>query len=321
MNNVNISQFTITLPGSNQFYANGRQQMPVLITIQKQEFSGSGWNNVDLNDEEKRSVTVREINRDNLPVGWDVDQAPNGYSQGIRGLSYEEMDREIDNNTERSGPEPFAGATRIFRYLRSNQRVETRIFMAAVTIQFRDANNQLQRRVITTSFNADGMVFSSSISLLPVPPLRILASALNRDVDIGHSRSDSKGHWAQVDVYYWTLPSGVRVHSDTAFNSGNTTLRNNLRIFFDSGRYTSGWMARNRTSLRVNEIRSDNSSALVNLRHGHGDIRAINYYNNRNNQNIIINGQVSVDIIDNFGNLHQFSLRTINNQDVVISNR
>ncbi|CAI0813483.1 Uncharacterised protein [Serratia quinivorans] len=317
MNNVMISQFTISLPNGSQFYANGRQQIPVLITIQKQEFIQSvGWRNVDLNNEERGSVTVREINQSTMPSGWSVDTLPNEFTKGIRGLSVDE-NRE---NLKPPLPTPYAGAERIFRYLRSSV-INTRIFMAEVTMQYRDDNNQIQRRVITTSFNEDGIIFSSNITLRPLQPLRFLASELNLDTDIGHSRSDYKGHWAEVMVYYWTLPSGVRVHSDSVSNVGGTLTRNSLRVCFDSNLRTAGWMARNRTTLRVNQIRTNNSSALVNLRNGHGDIRGFIYYNNYHQQNVHINGQVFIDIIDNFGNDHHFTLRVMNNQNLVIGNR
>lgn len=198
-----IQHLHITLPGggtsTSSLYANGRHQCKVEIEAIKEKYvpETGTWIGVPLTDAERASATVTlySANRDQpLPAGWSCDREKNIYDSDLWNRSaIERQEQEEEPLSESSGNEVIS------RYMRFNstQAIEPHRFMARI---------EVDGKVYTTNMKVDDVTFNAWINITPVRPYALKVVDLVEYVDY-NALSDAT---SDVDVYYYTPPSGLR---------------------------------------------------------------------------------------------------------------
>lgn len=191
---------------TNALYANGRHQCKVQVElIIERETLGGLWEATTPLEAERESVSVTRYSsnvNEPLPGGWSCDHGKNIYDTGLwRGNA------ELQPSTE---PDVETGLTMdlIDRYLRFSPGVpiETVRFMARVVVD---------GVAYTTSYVLGGSAHDSSISVTPVRPYILKAADMAEYVDY----DAFIGETADVDIYYWTPPSGLTFVADRGLDA------------------------------------------------------------------------------------------------------
>ncbi len=215
-----LTLFQIGIPGSaanttDALYANGKQQCKVLIKILKQvsRDDGFSWQTAPLSDSEKASVTVLPYSNELRPAqasGWDWDTEPNQYDEGLwRGTGSVGLTGSSETKAEGTNIPTEV----IYRYMRFNgkeARIQPTRFMASITLG--DGTQY------STHMQKEGEpALESSIIITPQSPYSLRVN------DLTHTRQDAFTNAdVGVDIYYWTLPGGLRILGESFSGQGNT---------------------------------------------------------------------------------------------------
>lgn len=209
---VRITRMRIVLPNgqssTSELYANDRHQCKVQIEVLAERENSDGyWEPITLSKEERDSVTVTRYSanpREPLPPGWSCDRDKNIYDTGLwsRGAV-------IHSPEQNDGPaEMTAGVLNevIDRYMRFNSTtaIESHRFMATI---------QLGGKIFSTNPSSVGQ--DSSINILPIRPYVLKVADLVEYHDIS-AQSDS---YTDVDVYYYSTPSGLKIVSSRGLDN------------------------------------------------------------------------------------------------------
>jgi hypothetical protein len=301
-----LRQFRINTIGqdvifSDHLYANFNHQCPVEITVEKSVFNNGRWETVPLSSTERESITVTEFSNEinsPLPSRWAVDHSRNphldmGLWQGRSSFDREDFsDRNIGTGTET-----------IFRFLRSSLPAQPKRLMAVITLD--------NGEKISTNYNRNDMVFNSSVTISPRPPLRIFAQNLiNRNESL-LIHNGSK-YSVQVHGSFWSLPEGLRTTDVTHGNGWNAGIFLLSRRDFD---ITVHAVQPGTTQLTINQLQPHTVSSWPALdgRTVHvqaADIRGVILYDDwQGNRNVWpVDRGTNITLIDNFGNSHAYTL-------------
>ncbi|MHA1081251.1 hypothetical protein ACR9HU_23715 (plasmid) [Enterobacter ludwigii] len=286
---------------SDHLYANFKHQCPVEITVEKSVFNNGRWETVPLSSTERESITVTEFSNEinsPLPSGWAVDDSRNphldmGLWQGRSSFNMEDFSHQnIGTDTET-----------IFRFLRSSLPAQPKRLMAVITLD--------NGEKITTNYNRNDMVFNSSVTISPRPPLSIFAENLiNRNESL-LIHNGSK-YSVQVHGSFWSLPEGLRTTDVTYGNGWNSGIFLLSRRDFD---ITVHVVQPGIIRLTVNQLQPHTVSSWpeLNGRTVHvqaADIRGVILYDNwQGNRNAWpVDRGTNITLIDNFGNSHAYTL-------------
>ncbi|NYZ16080.1 hypothetical protein HL658_26370 [Azospirillum sp. RWY-5-1] len=314
---------------SNQLYANGNQQLPVFINIQKQVFQNNQWVAVNLSSSEAASLRVVQYSSSTspaLPPGWSMDTSRNQYDQGLRGSATRSLalpDAE-DGDGEDTAPESRSAEMRgswqvFYLYLRAGTTVTPVTdyqFMAYVRLD--------DGTVYTTHSTVNSKPYESKITVSPQRPYVIrVDEMLDREGkpkrDDAYTSEYSKGCYVDVDVYYWPLPSSLRVMSQEFSNMGWWS--NKLAYPYDKtddGLRIGAALKDGVTSLTLGDIGSMPSGVSgttnVPIVNGAGLLRALRYSctccSKSNSYDMLMNWSVT----DNLGCVSKFVLKA-NSED------
>lgn len=205
---IRLSNFSISgVDGSNTtngLYANGRHQCLVIVDILKEVFDSNGiWASTVLTEEERASITVVEWSAQEsstLPPGWSCDEQKNIYSFGL-------WEKQATGNRistpDVAHSNDSAVTERVRRYLRCDPdaAVGPRIFMAKAIVD---------GCLYTTNYSYDGVSFKSCVFVEPVRPFDLGVRDLVAYIDDKAFTYSGSPGFADVDVFYWVPPSGVR---------------------------------------------------------------------------------------------------------------
>ncbi|WP_372013751.1 hypothetical protein [Tistrella mobilis] len=309
---MSLSLFTINIIGGNEsftnaLYANGNQQVVVAVNVQKLVNSVP----TPLSSSEVNSVTVVEYSSNinaGLPVGWFCDTTQNRYDQGLRGSSFRVEASAV--------PATRAAADVVSRYMRCDSRVnplQNYQFMARIRLD--------DGTVYTTHFDdGGGAVFESKITIAPQRPYVITADEMNPWRDDAYNTEWQKDDYIDVDVYYWTLPSSLKIYDESFSNAGYWTskLYYAAAINYDSSTRLIFAIRYTVTSLTLGDIgnlpNSGYAGTQVSLSHGDGLMRAARYLCDSHSCSPTYNNYLYWTITDNLGCVSRFTLKA-NNSD------
>ncbi|WP_449220213.1 hypothetical protein [Tistrella mobilis] len=308
---MSLSLFTINIIGGNEsytsaLYANGNQQVVVAVNVQKLV------NGVPtpLSSSETNSVTVVEYSANinaGLPVGWFCDTTANRYDQGLRGSSY---------RAEATAMPEVRAADVVKRYLRCDSRVnplQNYQFMARIRLD--------DGKTYTTHFDdGGGAVFESKITIAPQRPYVITVGEMAYRRDDAYNTEWQKGDYIDVDVYYWTLPSSLKIYDESFSNAGywGSKLYYAAAINHDSSTRLDMAIRYTVTSLTLGDIgnipKSDYAGTQVPLSNGAGLMRAARYLCDSHSCSPTYDNYLYWTITDNLGCVSRFTLKA-NNSD------
>lgn len=308
-----LGVFQIGVSGSssnttNELYANNRQQCKLIINILKLKYEGGAWQKMPLSTAEVNSLTVLPYSSALFPdqaPGWACDNSANGYTVGLRSPRAAVADapsgvtQTVDEAASRTNDAPEV----FYRYMRAST-TQRQDFMACVTL---DGN----QRYSTHYDNGGDEKYESFVGIQPQNPYTLRVSDLASSRQDAYSNEFEKGKWVDVDTYYWTLPSGLWISSESYSGAGYTTSK--LQYAYDNrkdNRVRLGMAIKlGVTSLTLNEIYSaaPSGSSQVPLINANTAMRGARYsqdgvggssYDNR----------LYWNIIDNFGCESRFVL-------------
>ncbi|MEK9496947.1 hypothetical protein V2H77_10870 [Photorhabdus sp. P32] len=218
-----ITTFTIEKT-DDSFYANGRHQCMVKISVLKQEYRNGDWVKLALSEAEKRSIQVAALSDSliydqlKMPSSWTTTDAKNKYALGLLNGVYSAdifIEEPVTNhagdcctnenyqNSVKSVPEI------IYRYVSSN-RTSTEYLMAKMTFEDTDG-----KRTLTTNMSVGDEVFDSKILLKAIAPYAINADKLHENTNILFDETEeptkSDTHHQTINLYTWTLPHNLRI--------------------------------------------------------------------------------------------------------------
>ncbi|MCW7548204.1 hypothetical protein OO184_09710 [Photorhabdus sp. APURE] len=218
-----ITTFTIEKTDDN-FYANGRHQCMVKISVLKQEYRNGDWVKLALSEAEKRSIQVAALSDSliydqlKMPSSWTTTDAKDKYNFGLLNGVYSAdifIEEPVTNhagdcctnenyqNSVKSVPEI------IYRYVSSN-RTSTEYLMAKMTFEDTDG-----KRTLTTNMSVGDEVFDSKILLKAIAPYAINADKLHENTNILFDETEeptkSDTHHQTINLYTWTLPHNLRI--------------------------------------------------------------------------------------------------------------
>ncbi|PQQ26016.1 hypothetical protein C6H64_18735 [Photorhabdus luminescens] len=321
-----ITTFTIEKT-DDSFYANGRHQCMVKISVLKQEYRNGDWVKLALSDAEKRSIQVAALSDSliydqlKMPSGWTTTEIRNRYDLGLLNGVYsadiftEEpvINRAGDcctnenyQNSVKSVPEY------IYRYVSSN-RTSTEYLMAKMT--FEDTNG---KRTLTTNMSVGDEVFDSKILLKAIAPYAINANQLHESTNILFDKTEeptkSDTHHQTINLYRWTLPYHLRILE------GNDRTANNIYVLGKSSsddRFLTRARVFKRGTSYVN-ARNDMSGGCV-MDYGY----SVSVPDTQLAAEVLhvtgcswttgyVDGDYDVTIIDNYGCQHKFRISSVN---------
>ncbi|WP_448511383.1 hypothetical protein [Photorhabdus laumondii] len=321
-----ITTFTIEKTDDN-FYANGRHQCMVKISVLKQEYKNGDWVKLALSDAEKRSIQVAALSDSliydqlKMPSGWTTTDARNKYDLGLLNGVYsadiftEEpvINRAGDCCTNENYQNSVKSVPEIIYCYVSSNRTSTEYLMAKMT--FEDTNG---KRTLTTNMSVGDEVFDSKILLKAIAPYAINANQLHESTNILFDKTEeptkSDTHHQTINLYRWTLPYHLRILE------GNDRTVNNIYVLGKSSsddRFLTRARVFKRGTSYVN-ARNDMSGGCVmdysydvtvpdtqlaaEVLHVTGCSWTTGY----------VDGDYDVTIIDNYGCQHKFRISSVN---------
>lgn len=198
--------FEIRLPSgqqiSRELYANGRHQckVEVLVSVEHKQ-AGGGYLPGELTAAERDSVTVTRYSAniyEPLPPGWSCDKQKNIYDTGLWPATLE--DEGIEESVLTDERSSIGRIELVDRYMRleSNFPIQEVRFMASININ---------GVTYTTNYSVGDQQFNSYVYIRAERAYAGLHVAqLVQYVDYSAYTDDK----CDVDVYYWTPPSGLR---------------------------------------------------------------------------------------------------------------
>lgn len=303
---TSMSIFTITIVGpnesfTNQLYANGNQQVTVTVNVTK-TVDGVA---TPLSQSEMNSVTVAEYSSNvwqSMPTGWSCDTSQNQYDQGLRGgTSF--AARQSDSKNDATNV--------IYRYLRANSGVpplQNYQFMARITLD--------NGTTYTTHYDTGDVAFESKITISPQRPYVINVSELTFSREDAYHAEYKKNNAIDVDTYYWTLPSSLRVMSDYFEGQGYATSKLVYAYAINNDGNTFLGMAIHNyvTSLTLGDIGnlpdSSYSGTTVPLINSDRMMRGARYLCNDHNCSPTYDNYLYWSITDNLGCVSRFILKS-----------
>ncbi|AZE76827.1 hypothetical protein [Pseudomonas synxantha] len=199
--------FKITLPGgkvsTNELYSNGRHQCQVEVEVELMQLQLVGNPvRVPLNSKERDSltITVFSTNADEpLPRGWSCDKEKNIFDIGIRRSATEVDDAVHVAEAEMVSRRRLDAVDVVERYMRVDPNASSKSvrFMAII---------EVDGVRYTTNYVGDEFTFLSYVDIDFIRPYKLL----ERELVLHY---DAEALWDgvfDIDVYYWTPPSGLR---------------------------------------------------------------------------------------------------------------
>ncbi|MBS9432773.1 hypothetical protein [Photorhabdus hainanensis] len=218
-----VTAFTIEKT-DNRFYANGRHQCMVKISVLKQEYRNGNWEKLALSDSEKRSIQVAEFSDSliydqlKMPLGWTTTSERNRYDLGLLKGTYSANIFVEQPEAHHAGDcctnEGYQAAVRsvpevFYRYV-SSDRTGTKQLIAKMTFEDTTGN-----RTLTTNMSVGDEVFDSNIYLEAIAPYAInrvdLDERINTLFDKTEHPTKSDTHHQTINLYTWTLPHHLRI--------------------------------------------------------------------------------------------------------------
>ena len=202
-----LKTFEIMLPGggtsTEELYSNGRHQCKVEVEVVVMQLRADGSSvQVPLTTEQRNSLTITVFSNnanEPLPRGWSCDKDKNIYDVGLRRAGAEAVSTDQGTETEAASRWRREAVDVVNRYMRadpsaSNEKVR---FMATIDV---DGVRY------TTNYSFGDISFSSYVIIGSVRPYKLGVHELVQHTDI-HAYQDD---YCDIDVYYWTPPSGLR---------------------------------------------------------------------------------------------------------------
>lgn len=209
---VRLTTFEVVLgsegPGARFLYANDRHQCKVRVEVtaerQNPDYS---WSPMTLSDSERDSVTVTRYspNLDEpLPLGWSCDREKNMFDTGLWQKGAISPTSEGNADPVKTKASPLNEV--IERYMRVSATVpiEPQKFMASIHIG---------GKTFTTNPASGGV--DSSVTIDPIRPYQVRVADLIEFHD-KHAQNDNT---TDVDVYYYTMPSGLSIVSNRGLDN------------------------------------------------------------------------------------------------------
>lgn len=202
---VYLLHFKVRLPVGEKFtdelYNNGRHQCKVVVEVAIEQLQPEGgWAPARLTQAQRDSVTITRFSanpHEPLPRGWSCDREKNKYDSGLwqGAASHDERDGNVLAEQQGSRNQMET----VDRYMRvdSSVPIETIEFMASIT---------LDGKTYTTNSAQGDIPFVSSVEIRARRSYRLWKKDLVLYHDI-HAYTDND---YDIDVYYWTPPSGLR---------------------------------------------------------------------------------------------------------------
>ncbi|PQQ26408.1 hypothetical protein [Photorhabdus hindustanensis] len=317
-----ITTFTIEKT-DNRFYANGRHQSMVKISVLKQEYKNNNWVKVALSDAEKRSIQVAALSDSlsydqlRMPSGWKTTDVRDKYDFGLLNSTYNAVfDEPItsyagDCGTSENHQQSLdvkSVPEIIYRYV-SSSKTGIEQLMAKMTFE-----DTVGKRTLTTNMSVGDDVFDSKISLEAIAPYEINANQLHEEIDILFDEEEnptkSDTHHQTINLYKWTLPYRLRV-----FDGNDRTVNRVYELGKDSSdnRFLTRGRVFKRGSSRVNARDNMQGGCIMNydytvtvpdtqlaaeVLHVTGCSWTSDYFN----------GHHDITIIDNYGCQHKFRI-------------
>lgn len=243
MSNFRMHTFQVMNQPDTTFYANGNQQIRVLIQVLKVNRINGIDQRVPLTQSERNSIQIVEFSENlhaTLPAQWLMDNNRNQYDQGLirttgfipnednairidnldnRGYGCQEeqiVTSDADDLERNNQPEIFE------RFIRSSQ-TGTRQLMARMTMEL--ANGQTIP--ITTNMRTPDHIFHSFIHLNAIPPHVVHVNELGESYrsifDETTGEGDKHIGTTRQIMYHWTwrLPNNLRILSFSPIQRGN----------------------------------------------------------------------------------------------------
>jgi len=308
-----VRDFNITTFGHDSVYANGRQQLPISISLEKRV----GGTAVRLSQREIDSIHILQRVGGPVPGNWSLSVERNQFSHGLWNRHGRSSDEEIDSSHEEKISDGVSSIEIFSRYLQCGMPAQSIQIMAAIEIE--------GLGLITSVGNfGPGMNFTSWVQVRGVPPFVLNANELISHSEHVHWRSNWAGHQAETWISYWDLPSGLEIKNQvvTSSSDGQRPRWNGLTEVFNTQRRISVLLDREVQALSVGLIRRDASHNhyRVPLRSSWRTIRALMDYNNYHASIVMADRQLWFFVWDNFGCEHRFGIRQQGNNHFVLSN-
>ena len=202
-----LKTFEIMLPGggtsTEELYSNGRHQCQVEVEVAVMQLRPDGSSvQVPLTSVQRDSLTITVFStnaNEPLPSGWSCDKDKNIYDVGLRRAGAEAVSTDQGTETEATSRRRREAVDVVNRYMRidsnaSNERIR---FMATI---------EVDGVLYSTNYRVGDITFNSSVIIGSVRPYKLWVRDLVQHTDI-HAYQDD---YCDIDVYYWTPPSGLR---------------------------------------------------------------------------------------------------------------
>lgn len=229
--NVHVSQFRIEA-ASTRFYANGKQQCHVRVSILKQGMDSTTGMlvRIPLTAQERDSVSTAllspslDYNALSMPLQWSVNSRPNGYDLGLINQSSlksttkwschpvnqneeefknkscfpvaedQEVQAIIADSQVEIDPKQQNDVPEIINVYVSAAATGTQTIMAKAMIEV-SVGDQLRTITVTTNMNSGNNTFNSMINLDAIVPFAIQPAMLSASSQTIQDREENVSKW------------------------------------------------------------------------------------------------------------------------------
>ncbi|MDI2589889.1 hypothetical protein POF45_00380 [Pseudomonas sp. 681] len=311
--NIGFTRFTVEVLNNNfSLYANNRQQLSVRVTYTK---TVNGIH-TPLNDDELRSLQLVERSGTSIPVNWTSERNRGIFDEGMWSRSLvDSPDSFAEDHAEPNNPTEEASSIQsVTIFLRARLPAQSRAFRATVDI------TGLRRFYSDEDVGTDvGSRFTSWIEATSIPSYTLRATDLHHFTELGHS-SGSGSHTRETFIFYWQLPSPLRILVELTLTGGSWRPPGLLMIG-DSGRRLMFRIGHDVQRLSVGEIWRFPyfNNQNVQLRNGVHSMRALMSYNRSHPARNWDRFNNSIRITDSFGCEHTFVFAQVDNNNISIT--
>lgn len=189
---------------TSALYANGRHQCRVhLVVVKEVEDASGNWISTPLTLAEKEGATVTGYGGlvEPLPNGWHCDSNKNKFDAGLRPIGNEGGQDGQKLAVSIDFPEDLLVEI-IPRFMRfsSGVPIDIQRFMGRITVG---------GKFYTTNGDFGSVSFNTYVDIQPTPPYRLRVHDLSYYEDLNAYSGTIGTNKIDIDVYYWTPPSGV----------------------------------------------------------------------------------------------------------------
>ncbi|PKF80106.1 hypothetical protein CW749_10505 [Vibrio sp. vnigr-6D03] len=256
-----VTTFKIEAVGES-FYANGRHQCKVQISVLKQAFENGDYVKKPLTESEISSIKVAKFSADTnydslgMPTEWTTtDVRDTKYNLGTMSdtRSASVSRRFLEESGVMFDAFPDAKALSLSADVKDDNNNVPEVFERYVSGSLTGTEKLMAKMILenetdqtlTTNMSVGENVYDSSINLTAIPPFSISSSSLDETIQTEQHQvyDEYKPDITQeINVYFWTLPNNLKIVERTGSQDSFYALgtQNGDNSFLTRGRTFSG---------------------------------------------------------------------------------